>query len=1110
MDGGQLIDLAAWLTERGLGKYASLFIENDVDFEVFKALSEDDLRELGLSLGARKRILEAITEANKPLSSSQRQVDSTPQLGPERRQITVLFSDIVGSTTLAEQMDVEDLRSLLLAYQQACATVIADYDGHIAQYLGDGVLAYFGYPHAHEDDAVRAVRVGLAMIERMQDANRRLAADHGVSLDIRVGIHTGLVVAGEMGAGATREQLAVGETPNVAARIQSLADRQTVVVSDATWRLVDGFFTAQPLGSQALKGVSRPISTYRILGSTGLVNPFEARLARSLTPLISREVELSFLAKRWEQTRDGEGQVVVLQGEAGIGKSRLVRAFRDRLADLDHVIVVFQCASQYQSSVLAPVIEYFSRTLQFERADSIPERQPRLRALIERLELGPDAFPPLALLLGILDNEDSTSLPSNPDQRRRMTFDVLVRTIVAAARQRPVLVVIEDAHWIDPSTHDLIGNIVDAIQNVHVMVLLTARPEYRAPWTALAHAATLTIGRLTRRETETMIRQVAGDTLTNDLLMQLLSRSEGVPLFVEELTKSVMESTPSNTGRAHTVPETLQDALTARLDRMAPVRELIQVAALLGRVFDVDIVREVTGLTPDRLNRALADLSDAGLIYRRARRDGQAFEFKHALIQDAALNTLVRPVRARLHGRIADVLSRTRPDIVQQQPEVLAHHLQEAGDDRAALNLWRAAGELAAQRSASAEAADHFRQAVACLQRLGSHAVPAQEQTALHLALATALMQSEGYQAAGLATAVEDAERAAAGGESVPLRCHVVLQMVAVLCGAGRHRTFVVAVDRLLREASRELTPSLRGSLLVARSIGQYHLGDFLVAERGFAEALDVLSNAADSMIDRLGGADPVVAGAAYASLTLHVLGRLDTALRSVLAAEARARVLNHPFSLVWALFSRSRAYGALGQYERARADAEEALELSRKHGFTAFVARSLEFRGRARAGLGDLPRAIEDCRDALTLWSKSGVVQSTPYIAAGLAEFLVRAGQSDQAREVLDRVDAVVAGTDEAAVLAECQRVRGLIALDDGDLSGALHWLETAIGTSRRQAARLYELRATTALAEVLVRHDRRTDAYRFLADVYGWFTEGHRAPDLQSAEGVLDHLKN
>jgi len=1105
-------ELTAWLAQRGLEKYASLFAENDVDLEVLKALSEDDLRELGLPLGARKKILQAIADADKAPSaavSPQFGGSAPPRPGPERRQITVMFSDVVGSTALAEQVDVEDLRSLVLSYQQACGSVIAQYDGHIAQYLGDGVLAYFGYPHAHEDDPVRAVRAGLALIERMQDVNRRLVAEYGVALDIRVGVHTGLVVAGEMGTGATRERLAVGETPNVAARVQALADPGTVVVSDATWRLVDGFFTAQPLGSQILKGVSRPVPTYRVLGSTGLANPFEARLSRSLTPLISREVELESLAKRWEQTTEGEGQVVLVQGEAGIGKSRLMRAFRDRLVDVDHDVVALQCSAQHQSSALYPVIEYLTRALELRSDDGLPERQVRLRALMERLGAAADCFLPLATLLGILENEASSLLPSNPDQRRHLTFEALVQMMVSPIRERPVVLTIEDVHWIDPSTQDLIGNLIDAIRDRRVMIVLTARPEYRAPWVAVAHFAMLTVGRLSRRETEAMIRQVAGDALSTDVLAQLLSRSDGVPLFVEELTKTVMDANPDETGSVNTVPETLQDALTARLDRLAPVRELIQVAALLGRVFDCEVVREVTGLGPDQFDRALVDLADAGLVYRRPRLDRQAFEFKHALIQEAALSTLVRRQRALLHGRIAEALPRIHPDVVQQQPELVAHHLQEAGGDRVALDLWRAAGELAAQRSASAEAAGHFRSAAACLRRIGVGAVRPEDEAAIHLSLATSLMQAEGYRARGLEAAVEAAERAATAADSLSLRCRVALQTAPVFYGTGRNGDYLRMVDLLVDRASNDLSPVLHGSLLITRGIAYFNRGELLKADGDFQAARKILPLSMRFDGDRVGGGDAAMVAGYYAAATLRSLGRLQEAHVLEVSSEARARQLEDPFSLAWALHGRSHSYSTLGQHKAAIVDADECITISRRYGFSPRLAFGLFSRGMARAGLGELAMAIEDCREALAIWAKPGVVFSTPLIVSALAGLFVRTGRSREARTILDDVDARIAGTDEASSLAECQRVRAMIALDERDVSGAAQWLEAAVATSRAQAARLQELRATTMLAEVLAMQGRQSEAYRVLSDVYGWFTEGHRGPALRNAKALLDRLK-
>lgn len=1022
----------------------------------------------------------------------------------------MLFSDVVGSTSLAEQVDVEDLRSLVLAYQQACAGAIERHGGYVAQYLGDGVLAYFGYPTAHEDDAVRAVRASLTIIESMPEISTRLRSEHGVGLEIRIGLHTGLVVAGEMGAGGTREQLAIGETPNVAARIQGLADPGTIVVSDATWRLVDGFFTAQPLGPQSLKGVSRATPVYRIIAPTEVANPFEARVARSLTPLVSREVELSLLAKRWEQASDGEGQAVLVHGEAGIGKSRLVRAFRDHLAQVDYRAITLNGSSSHQASAFYPVVDQLSRALEFVPGEGDAARQGKLTAFVSRLALPADQLvPALSALLGIVADERVPRAPADFAQVRRITFDALLQLVNALSRERPLLFVTEDTHWIDPSTQEWIGHVLDAIRDRRVMMVLTARPEYRAPWSGLAHFSTLSLNRLSRRDTEAMIHRVAGAGLPSDTLAQLVSRTDGVPLFIEELTKSVLDAHGGgSSASAISVPATLQEALTARLDRLAPVRELIQVAALLGRVFDVDVVQAVTGLDRDGTTHALADLAEAGLVYRRPQQHGWTFEFKHALIQEAALSTLVRQRRALLHGRIADALQRIRPELTQQQPEVLAHHLQEAGDDRRAWSCWRDAGELAARRSASQEAVKHFTHAAECLKRIGDGAVAAEEETAIHLGLLSALQQAEGYRSDKLAQAMYAAQRSAQASGSAALQWQVAVHIAPVFYGTGRNGEYLAAVETLDQNLSSDDGPGLRAGLLTTRGIAHLNRGEYADAARDLQGALDLLLDLPRKDQPRVGGGDLAVVVHSYLARTLQRLVGPDEGLNIAVAGERIGRSLDDAFSLAWALTGRGKAYFFVGDYESAQADGEEIIAICGRHGFRARLGNGLYVRGVSRAYLGELEQGIADCLEGLAIWRSIGVVFETPQISTGLVDLFLIAGRVAEAGAVLDDVDVLISGTDEAEQLVECQRARGMIALASGDASGAERWLETAITTARRQGARMFELRATTRLAELLESQGRRPEASRRLGEIYASFTEGHRTPDLRAAKALLDRL--
>ena len=718
-------------------------------------------------------------------------------------------------------------------------------------------------------------------------------------------------------------------------------------------------------------------------------------------------------------------------------------------------------------------------------------------------------MPALSALLGIVTDARVPGAPADSAQLRRITFDALLQLVDALSREHPLLFVVEDTHWIDPSTQEWIGHVLDAIRDRRVMMVLTARPEYRAPWSGLAHFSTLSLNRLSRRDTEAMIRRVAGAGLSSEALAQLVSRTDGVPLFIEELTKSVLDARGGSSASAISVPATLQEALTARLDRLAPVRELIQVAALLGRVFDVDVVQAVTGLDRDEMTHALADLAEAGLVYRRSQQHGWTFEFKHALIQEVALSTLVRQRRALLHGRIADALQRIRPELTQQQPEVVAHHLHEAGDDRRAWSCWREAGELAARRSASQEAVKHFTHAAECLTRMGAGAVTAEEEVPIYLGLSTALMQAEGYRSDKLAQAMQAAQRAARASGSTSRQWQVAVHIAPVFYGTGRNGEYLAAVETLDQSSSSDDDPGLRAGLLTTRGIAHLNLGESVDAARDFRAAIDLLLDVPKRDQPRLGGGDLAVVVHSYAAWALYRLGRLDEGLNIAVAGERIGRARDDAFSLAWALSSRGRSYAFVGDYASAQADAEEIIAICRRHGFRARLGTGLHMRGLARAYLGELGQGIEDCREGLVIWRGEGAVLGTPQMSKDLADLLLMAGRVAEAGAVLDDVDVLVSGTDEATNLAECQRVRAMIAQASGDAAGAVRWLETAITTARRQAARIFELRATTRLAELLASQGRRPEASRRLGEIYGSFTEGHRTPDLRAAKALLDRLR-
>jgi class 3 adenylate cyclase/tetratricopeptide (TPR) repeat protein len=1106
-----MAQLREWLEARGLGRYADALLAQDIELDILSELTDADLTAAGLPVGARKRLLQAIQGLNN-VADLAMQSAGAPSIVPttepateaERRQLTVLFCDVVGSTHLAETLDAEDLRNLLLSFQKVCAEVVQRHEGQIGLFIGDGVTAYFGYPRAHEDSAQSAVQAGLDIMAGLTELGRD-------GLEVRCGVHTGPVVVGELGVGEKRLcDGIVGEAPNIAARLQALARPGSLVMSEATLRLVEGFFEVEPLGPQLLKGVSAPITIYRVLRHSAAPNRFEARGGQFLTPLVGRETELGFLTKRWENAMEGEGQAVLLQGEAGIGKSRLLQTLRTQLRETPHTEIVFYGSPQHQTSAFWPVIQRLNRALGFASEKDDVARHERLRHFLGDLDLDSAAVvEPLAMLLGLSADPGWNAGPADPEQVRRAVFAALSRLTSAVQRRSPVLVVVEDAHWIDPSTIEHIGQMLTDMASQRLFVLLTARPEFRAPWSNSSPLVTLPLARLSRRETEAMIRGVAPDDLPAAMVAQLVTKTDGVPLFIEELTKSVAESRSNlGFGAAIEIPATLQAALHTRLDRLAPIRQIIQVAALLGRVFDADLLIEVSQRDAAAVKRALHDLIEAELIYPRRDPHRESYQFKHALIQDAAVSTLLRNQRAQLHRQIAIALVELRADAVERNPELVAHHLQEAGEWGGALEHWQKAGAAAMARAASREAVSHIANAIDCSKRIDEVSGGPERMTHLHLAMANALMQAEGFGAERLGQALEDARRASADTALVELQCEVALSSGVFFYATGRNREYLTIADQQLEKHADLLPPAYVSGLWVNKGTAHFNRGEWRFALEALRKARDLIDRTDASRRILLGGGDQLIAIHDILQRSLVAMGFIDEAVDTTERLVQAIDRMEKPFDIAWALGVKCYLCTLFGQDDVLLQDAAKMIEISERHGFTARRGVGLSWRGLARSRLGELDAGIEDVREGMLILRGKGVIFRTQEKVCWLGDLLAQAGRLEEASHVLDEADALVINTDDTCFLAECIRIRGQIAACGDDLSGAVRLFEKSIAISQRQEARLFELHATTQLASVFARQGRAQEGEPRLRAIIDAFDTKHEIVDLAAARKVLDTL--
>jgi class 3 adenylate cyclase/tetratricopeptide (TPR) repeat protein len=903
--------IADWLEKLGMSEYAQRFAENRIDLSVLPDLTDQHLKDLGIALGDRLKMLRAIRELSGAVLASPQPAFTEPkaQDTAERRQVTVMFSDLVGSTALSARMDPEDLREVISAYQKCVAETVQRFGGFVAKYMGDGVLVYFGYPQAHEDDAERAVRAGLELIGAVSEIKPN------VTLQTRVGIATGLVVVGDLiGSGEAQERGIVGDTPNLAARMQGVAEPNTVVIAEGTRRLLGNLFELEDLGAKDLKGIAGPLRAWAALRPSSVASRFEALHATGLTELVGREEELELLLRRWSKAKSGQGQVVLLSGEAGIGKSRLTAALLERLAGEPHARLRYFCSPQHTDSAFYPVISQMERAAGFVHDDIPQAKLDKLDMMLAQTSTSKQDAALFADMLSLPNDGRYAAVDLEPQQRRQKTLEALTAQVEVSSRQNPLLMIFEDAHWTDPTSLETFGRVVDRVRSLPVLLIVTFRPEFEPPWIGRPYVTALTINRLAQRDIEAMIDRVVGNKLIPANVRQdIIERTDGIPLFVEEMTKAVLEAGSEEEAQrtAATVPSTalavpasLHASLMARLDRLGPAKEVAQIGAAIGREFSHALLAAVTQKPEAELGEALNALTSAGLLFRQGIPPHASYLFKHALVQDAAYGTLLREPRRALHARIAETLEDQFAEIAENQPELLARHCTEAGLTEKAASLWGKAGLRSLSRSALVEATEQLAHALAQIAILPGTPALRHEEIKLQVALANALMHTKGYAAAEPKAAVEQArlfiERAEALGEP-PEDSLVLFSVLYGIWGVnfiafnGDAVRTLAAQFLALAEKQKASVPLMIGHRLMGTSL--LFTGDIAESRAHYDRAIALYDPTEHRPLAMRFGQDVGVSILSFRSLALWVLGYPEAALtdtKQAITDGARDRPRRH------------------------------------------------------------------------------------------------------------------------------------------------------------------------------------------------------------------------
>lgn len=1059
-----------------------------------------------------------------PLTDHPAEIKSKHRYEPERRQLTVMFCDLVDSITLSQQLEPEEFHEVLNAYQEVCGKVIRRFNGHIAQYLGDGILVYFGYPTAHEEDAQSAIRSGLAIVEEIQKLNFKLERNYKTietfPLQVRVGVHTGHVVVGEVGEGEKLEHLAVGRVPYIASRVEEIAEPNEVLISSNTNQLIEGLFECNRLNSDNLRGVSSPMQLYRVIREIEVSSRFDVAITKGLTPLVGRGEEMDHLLNCWERVKGGRGQEVLVRGEAGIGKSRLVLELKKRLKGEPNTQLESQCLPYFKNSALYPIIVLVERIIGLRKEDSKEERFIKLEKFLDQIGFSLENVAPLFTSMLSLPLPDNYSpLILSPQMHRQKTLEALVDLVTNMSHDKPVVFIIEDLQWVDPSTIEMLSLLAEQELNTSIFTILTYRPDFISPWKTNNHISQITLGSLHKEQIGDMIDKVTGGKVLSDqLIHELISKSDGVPLFVEELTKTVLESGIELNGidqeeingslTSVNIPMTLNDSLMARLDRLGTAKEVAQLGSVIGREFNYELFQAVSTYKESTLQRELGRLQNAEIIFQLDDPPNARYFFKHSLIQETAYGSLLKSKRKVYHKQIAKVLEDRFTQTADTYPELLAHHYTEAGQIKKAIPYWQKAGQSAVDRSAYVETIGHITDGLDLVETLPNTRVRYKLELGLLTTQIPALLYTKRVRDPELEKAYT---RALYLCQQLGDTTHIYLVMYGlslIYLHLGDLKKSYEIAERIysLAEKSHELDKQIFAHFVLVENL--CFMGKFVSMLHHAEKGIEIYST--ENLTFEMMWFDPGLICFCYSALALWHLGYPDRALKMAEEALNIGKGESHPNSLMYSMLYTTYIYIYRKEVKLAQEMAEELIELTKTRGFPYILSMATACHGWAlnqQEKGEDTIATINRCIDSMRLSLGRCFL---PYFLNLFAEACWNEGKAEKALRIIAEALDIVNETGARYNEAELYRLKGenLLTLSQENQVEAEECFLKAIDVARELSEKSYELRAVMSMSRLLKKKGKGEEARKVLSEIYGWFTEGFDTLDLKEAKALLQDL--